>query len=394
MRWRERRTPESRVKEMTSEELREELNRIKPLDEEKMEEARAYQASLAKPPGSLGKLEDISVRLAGIRGELAPAVDKRRIVAFCSDNGLIEEGIGSAPITVTMAQAVNMTKRLTGMSSLAKAFGDDVEVIDVGIATPYDCPAIIDRKIRPGTRNIAKEAAMTEEEALQAIAVGLEAAARAAADGVQLLGVGEMGIGNTTTSSAVLSALTGLSVEAVTGRGGGLTDARFLHKKEVINGALSAFNPDPDDPVDVIAKVGGYDIAAMCGLFLGAAIQRIPVVIDGFISVVAALCAMRLAPLSKEFMFPSHASYEIGYKAAADALGLEPYLLLGMRLGEGSGCPIAFKVIEAAQAVMRNMATFEGASINDDYLDEIRGAESFKVSDDPGYRITGRERAQ
>ena len=376
---------------MTRQELCEAIKTIRPLDEAAMTRARAYQDSLAKPPGSLGKLEDISVRLAGIRSELAPAVDKRRIVALCSDNGLIEEGIGSAPVTVTMAQAVNMTKRLTGMSSLARAFGDDVEVVDVGIATPYDCPAIVDRKIREGTRNIAKEPAMTEAEALKGIAVGLERAAKAAEDGVQLLGVGEMGIGNTTTSSAVLSALTGLSVEAVTGRGGGLTDERFLRKKEVIEHALNTFKPDPADPVDVIAKVGGYDIAAMCGLFIGAAIHRIPVVIDGFISVVAALCAGKLAPLSKDFMFPSHASFEIGYKAAADALGLEPYLLLGMRLGEGSGCPIAFKVIEAAQAVMRNMATFEGASINDDYLDEIRGKDSFTVSDDPKYRIVSGE---
>ena len=376
---------------MTRQELCEAIKTIRPLDEAAMTRARAYQDSLAKPPGSLGKLEDISVRLAGIRSELAPAVDKRRIVALCSDNGLIEEGIGSAPVTVTMAQAVNMTKRLTGMSSLARAFGDDVEVVDVGIATPYDCPAIVDRKIREGTRNIAKEPAMTEAEALKGIAVGLERAAKAAEDGMQLLGVGEMGIGNTTTSSAVLSALTGLSVEAVTGRGGGLTDERFLRKKEVIEHALNTFKPDPADPVDVIAKVGGYDIAAMCGLFIGAAIHRIPVVIDGFISVVAALCAGKLAPLSKDFMFPSHASFEIGYKAAADALGLEPYLLLGMRLGEGSGCPIAFKVIEAAQAVMRNMATFEGASINDDYLDEIRGKDSFTVSDDPKYRIVSGE---
>ena len=376
---------------MTRQELSEAIKAIKPLDEAAMTRARAYQDSLAKPPGSLGKLEDISVRLAGIRSELAPAVDKRRIVALCSDNGLIEEGIGSAPVTVTMAQAVNMTKRLTGMSSLAKAFGDDVEVVDVGIATPYDCPAIVNRKIREGTRNIAKEPAMTDAEALKGIAVGLERAAKAAEDGVQLLGVGEMGIGNTTTSSAVLSALTGLSVEAVTGRGGGLTDERFLRKKEVIEHALCTFKPDPADPIDVIAKVGGYDIAAMCGLFIGAAIHRIPVVIDGFISVVAALCAGKIAPLSKDFMFPSHASFEIGYKAAADALGLEPYLLLGMRLGEGSGCPIAFKVIEAAQAVMRNMATFEGASINDDYLDEIRGKDSFTVSDDPKYRIVSGE---
>ena len=372
---------------MTRQELQTELDKIRPLDEEARAKARAYQDSLAKPPGSLGKLEDIAVQLAGITGKLASDVSKRRIITLCADNGITEEGVSSAPVTVTMAQAVNMTKRLTGMSSLAKAFGDDVEVVDVGIATPYDCPAIIDRKIRAGTRNFAKEPALTEEEVLEAIGVGLERAAKASSDGIGVIGVGEMGIGNTTTSAAVLSVLTGLSVEAVTGRGGGLTEKAFKRKKEVIEDAIRAYQPDPSDPINVIAKVGGLDIAAMCGVFLGAAVCRIPVVVDGFISVVAALCAARLAPLCKDFMFPSHASYEIGYKAAADALGLEPYLLLGMRLGEGSGCPIAFKIIEAAEAVMANMATFEGASINDNYLEEIRSAESFKVADDPGYSI-------
>lgn len=364
---------------MTRQQLTEIMSRIRPLDDKAAEAARAYQGILAKPPGSLGKLEDISIRLAGIKGVMAPTIEKTRIIVMCADNGLIEEGIGSAPVTVTMAQAVNMTKHLTGMSSLAKAFGDDVRVVDVGIATPYDCPEIVDRKIRRGTHNLAKEAAMTEEEALQAVGTGLEMAAEAAKDGIDVIGVGEMGIGNTTTSAAVLAVLSGLTVAEVTGRGGGLTDANFRHKKEVIEGAISSLNPDPNDAIDVLAKVGGFDLAAMCGVFLGAAVYRLPVVIDGFISVVAALCASRLHPLAKDFMFPSHASYEIGYKAAAAELGLEPWLLLNMRLGEGSGCPLAFQVMKAAQAIMTTMATFEGASINDDYLEEIRKTDSYTV---------------
>ena len=192
-----------------------------------------------------------------------------------------------------------------------------------------------------------------------------------------ILGAGEMGIGNTTTSAAVLAALTGLPVEAVTGRGGGMTDAGFLRKKQVITDALALHCPDKNDVLDVLCKVGGLDIAAMCGVFLGAARQRLPVVIDGFISVVAALCARRLCPAAGDYFFASHASHEVGYAAAVKELGLEPWLHLGMRLGEGSGCPIAFRVMEAACATAEGMATFEGAAIDDSYLDDIRGKDCF-----------------
>ena len=220
---------------------------------------------------------------------------------------------------------------------------------------------------------------MTWEQAVKAILTGGELASQAKAEGIRVVGVGEMGIGNTTTSAAVLAALTGLSVEQVTGRGGGITDESFKKKKQVIAHALELHKPDRNDPVDVLSKVGGFDQAAMCGVFLGAAANRLPVVADGFISIVAALCAARLCPGAAEYIFPSHASYEIGYMLAAKELGLEPWLLLNMRLGEGSGCPLAFQVMEAACAVMNEMATFAEASINDDYLEEIRAGESFKV---------------
>lgn len=188
-----------------------------------------------------------------------------------------------------------------------------------------------------------------------------------------------MGIGNTTTAAAVLSALTGLSAEDTVGKGGGLLEKDYIHKKEVVAGAIERLKPDINDPVDVIAKVGGFDIAAMTGVFIGAAACRLPVVIDGYISIVAALCAARLCPAAKGFMIPSHASYEKGYKHAANELGLKPMLELGMRLGEGSGCPIAFAVVSAACAVMCDMATFESAEINDDYLTEIRMGDSFSA---------------
>jgi nicotinate-nucleotide--dimethylbenzimidazole phosphoribosyltransferase len=235
---------------------------------------------------------------------------------------------------------------------------------------------------------------MTREEAIAAIGVGIERARKAHQDGIQVIGVGEMGIGNTTTSSAVLAALTGLAVETVTGRGGGLTDAAFAKKKRVIADALKLHGLDTRrsarqnafrremtdvelpsraaDVIDILAKVGGLDLAAMCGVFLGAAIFRIPVVIDGFISIVAALCAQRICPFSRDFMFPSHVSEEIGYMRAARELKLDPWLQLNMRLGEGSGCPLAFQVLEAACVLMNDMATFEEAQIDDGYLAEIR----------------------
>ena len=360
-------------------ELTDTIERITPLYPEALDAARRRQEKLAKPPGSLGKLEDIAVRIAGITGQLTYEPDKCRVIVLCADNGITEEGIGSAPRTVTAAQAANMTRYLTGMSSIAKAFGDEVQVVDVGIADPYDAPDVVDRRIAPGTRNFLHGPAMTRDEAERAILAGVRMAERAKEEGVKVIGVGEMGIGNTTTSSAVLCALTGLPVEAVTGRGGGITDASFAKKKRVIQDGLALNRPDTSDPVDVLAKVGGFDLCAMCGVFLGAAAVRLPVVIDGLISVVAALCAKRLCPGSASFMFPSHASYEIGYRVAAEELGIRPWLELDMRLGEGSGCPIAFRIIEAACAYTAHMASFDEAAIDDSYLDKIRGKDCFSV---------------
>ena len=293
------------------------------------------------------------------------------------DNGVVEEGVSVTPRSVTAAQAVNMTNYCTGMSAMAHHFGDEIQVVDVGIADEYDCPAILNRKILPGTRNLAREPAMTRQEAARSVWTGMELARQAKDEGVAILGAGEMGIGNTTTSAAVLAALTGLPVEAVTGRGGGMTDAGFLRKKQVITDALALHRPDKNDVLDVLSKVGGLDIAAMCGVFLGAARQRLPVVIDGFISVVAALCAGRLCPAAEDYFFASHASHEVGYAAAVKELGLEPWLHLGMRLGEGSGCPIALRGMEAACAAAEGMATFAGAAIDDSYLDDIRGKDCF-----------------
>ena len=355
------------------------LSGISPLYEAPMREAKARQDALAKPPGSLGLLEEISIRLAGITGTVKNEAAPTRIYVLAADNGVVSEGVSSAPQSVTRAQAINLTRGLTGASCLAKHFHDGLTVVDMGIALPYTCPEILDRSLGKGTANIAAGPAMPRPAAVQGILTGMELAAQARQDGIRLLGVGEMGIGNTTTSSAVLCALSGESVEAVTGRGGGLTDAAFGRKKQVIEQALAVNRPDADDPIDVLCKVGGFDLCAMTGVFLGAAHARLPVVVDGFISIVAALCAARLCENTRGFFFGSHVSYERGYKVAEQLLGLQPCLQLGMRLGEGSGCPLAFRVIEAACAVISTMATFPEAAIDDTYLTEIREKDSFTV---------------
>ena len=349
---------------------------IKPLDEAAMSAARARQAQLAKPPGSLGRLEELSVQLAGITGKVRNTIEKKHLLVFAADNGVVEEGVSSAPQSVTLQQTVNLTRAKTGASVLAKHFGCGITVCDVGVNADVTEKAVLNRKIAYGTKNIAQGPAMTREQALTAIRTGIELAQSTEAD---VLGVGEMGIGNTTTSSAVLSVLLDADVEDVTGRGGGITDENFRKKKDVIRRAIALNRPDRSDVVDVLAKVGGFDIAAMCGAFLGAAATQRPVVIDGFISAVAALCAVKLCPNVRGYLIPSHASYEIGYRLAMDAMELQPMLLLGMRLGEGSGCPLAFELLSAACAVMNHMATFDQAGINDDYLNEIRVGDKFTV---------------
>ena len=357
--------------------LQSKLSRITGLDAGAMEKARARQAELAKPPGSLGLLEDLSVQLAGITGQVKNELSKTRIYVLAADNGVVDEGVSSAPQTVTLAQSINLTRGLTGASCLAKHFGDELVVVDMGIKLPYHCPEIVNRSLGKGTKNLYREPAMTREQAVRGILTGIELAAQAKHDGVSILGVGEMGIGNTTTSSAVLAVLLGADVEAVTGRGGGITEESFRKKKAVIRTAIEVNRPDRDDVVGVLSKVGGFDLAAMCGAFLGAAAARRPAVIDGLISAAAALCAVRLCPNVRGYLVPSHASFEIGYRLAMEAMDLRPLFDLGMRLGEGSGCPLAFQVLDAACAVINDMATFDEAGINDDYLDEIRRGDQF-----------------
>lgn len=350
--------------------------KIEPLDEAAMTAARARQAQLAKPPGSLGRLEDLSVQLAGITGKVHNRIERKHLLVFAADNGVVAEGVSSAPQSVTLMQTINLTRHKTGASTLCKHFGCGITVCDVGVNAEIREPKVLNRKIAFGTGNILHGPAMTRQQCIQAIRTGFELAQNTDAD---VIGVGEMGIGNTTTSSAVLSVLLDADVEAVTGRGGGITDQSFLRKKQVIKDAIAINQPNKTDVIDVLAKVGGFDIAAMCGAFLGCAEKRCPVVIDGFISAVAALCAYKLCPEAVGYFIPSHASYEIGYRLAMDAMGLQPIFLLGMRLGEGSGCPLAFEVLSAACSIINDMATFDQAGIDDGYLDEIRQGDKFSV---------------
>ncbi|MGI6257420.1 MAG: nicotinate-nucleotide--dimethylbenzimidazole phosphoribosyltransferase [Anaerovoracaceae bacterium] len=366
--------------------IREMIGKIQPLDEEVMKEARDRQGSLAKPPGSLGRLEDISVQIAGITGRVINEIEKKCVVVLSADNGVVEEGISSAPKSVTTAQTINFIRRLTGVGVLAKNTGSDLLVVDMGIdcdlpqnlisEDPRDFvnDKIIHRKLGYGTGNLSKGPAMTREQAVRALLIGMELARETKEMGYDILGVGEMGIGNTTTSAAVLSALTGCPAEAVVGRGGGINDASFERKKAIVD---KAAHQEFTDHVDVLAKVGGFDLAAMTGVFIGAAAEKMPIVVDGYISAVSALLAEKIAPGSKAYMLASHESFEIGYRKAMEALGLVPMMHLGMRLGEGSGCPLAFLVIEQALGVMRDMATFREAEINDDYLEEIRKGNCF-----------------
>ena len=331
---------------MTRQELTAYMESILPADRESMDAARRRQAELAKPPGSLGALEDMSIRLAGVLRTARPEVRRCRVTVLAADNGVVAEGVSCAPQSVTVQQAVNMTRHKTGMSALAAYFGDDVQVVDVGIRTPVPCPQVLDRKVRFSTGDIAVEPAMTEQQALDALAVGLDLARQAKAEGIDAVGV---------------------------------TDRGFETKKRVLRQALALHHPDPGNPVAVLAAVGGLDIAAMTGLFLGCAHEGLAAAVDGYISIVAALCAVRLCPRVRDVLFLSHASYEIGYRLAARELGLEPCLLLGMRLGEGSGCPLLFRVMQGACAVLNHMATFPEAAIEDGYLAPIRQGDAFTV---------------
>lgn len=347
------------------------LNGISGLDEAVMEEANRRSDLKAIPRGSLGKLEDMAIQIAGMTKEIHNHIHKKCTVVMSADNGIFEEGIASTPQHITALQTVNMVKGTAAIAVLSKQAGADLKVVDIGIKGDINCPGLINRKISHGTRNFLKSPAMTREETIRAIEIGIQVIGDLKKDGYGLVGTGEMGIANTTTSTAILMAFTGMDAEEVVGRGAGLTDAGFQKKKRVIKEGLRLHKPDKNDPIDVLSKVGGLDIAGLVGCFLGAAYYRIPVVVDGVISAAAAYVAYKLAPLCKEFMIPSHRSTEPAYIAIMDELGLDPILNMNMRLGEGTGCPLAFHMVESALAIMNDMVTFDDISQSSDYLEGL-----------------------
>lgn len=257
---------------------------IKPLDKKAMEEAKVRMDNLIKPIGSLGRLEDIAIQLAGITGRVKNKIGKKCTIVMSADNGVMDEGVSAAPQIVTLIQTGNMFKEICGINVLSKVAGADIRVVDIGINGDLDCPGLIQRKIRKGTSNMAKGPAMSRDEAIKAIEVGMEVTDQLVKEGYNLLGTGEMGIGNTSTSSAMLMCYTGCTAEVAVGKGAGLTEEDFTKKKRIIEQAIRVNNPDPHDPIDVLAKVGGFDIAGLVGCFLAAAYHRVPIVIDGFIS--------------------------------------------------------------------------------------------------------------
>lgn len=340
---------------------------IQPLDAEAMRAAEAQQMQLTKPPKSLGRLESLSLQLAGIQGRVQPRIEHKAIAVMAADHGVTAEGVSAFPPEVTPAMVLNFAAGGAAINVLGRHVGARVLVTDVGVNADLSAAAgVRQAKVRMGTANMAVGPAMSREECLAAIEVGIALLEEEAARGLDLIATGEMGIGNTTAASAVLAALTGRPAGGVTGRGTGISQASLAAKVAVIERALAANQPSRDDPIDVLAKVGGLEIAAMTGVFLGAAAHRVPVVMDGFISAAAALAAVRLCHECVDYILPSHVSIEVGHQAVLEELGLVPLFDLQMRLGEGTGAALAMSIIEAAAKILSEMATFDSAGVAGD----------------------------
>ncbi len=346
--------------------LSEFLDNIRPLDKKAMQAARARQDQLTKPPGSLGRLEELSVQIAGIRGEVLPSMKNKAVITMAGDHGVVASGVSAYPQEVTPQMVYNFLRGGAGINVLARQTGARVVVVDMGVAAPLEShPQLISRKVAPGTNNLATGPAMTREQAIQAIQTGIEIVEAELAKGLDIVGTGDMGIGNTTPSSAICSAITGQSVAKITGRGTGINDQQHAHKIKVIEQGLAVNQPDPKDALDVLAKVGGFEIGGLAGVILAAAHHRIPVVIDGFISGAAALIACGLAPRARDYIIASHMSVEPGHKAMLKHLRLKPLLDLNLRLGEGTGATLGIFLSECAVRVLAEMATFAEAGVSE-----------------------------
>lgn len=345
--------------------LQDTVSKIRPLCRISMEEARVRQRQLTKPFGSLGRLEDLSVLLAGIRGTARPTIRHKVVLTMAGDHGVVDEGVTLYPREVTVQQVLNFLHGGGGVNVLARHGGARVILVDVGVNHDFEpTEGLRIRKVGYGTRSFLRGPAMSREEALRSVEAGISVALEEAGKGMDLLGVGEMGIGNSTAAAAIACAVTGEPAVSVAGRGAGLTDAGLERKISVIERGLAVNRPDPKDGVDVLAKVGGFEIGAIAGAILGAASLGIPVLVDGIISTSGAVIAALLCGGARNYMIASHRSAETGQRCMLEFLGLDPLLDLGMRLGEGTGSALAMHIVEAAAKVLDEMATFESARVS------------------------------
>ncbi|MBI5971282.1 MAG: nicotinate-nucleotide--dimethylbenzimidazole phosphoribosyltransferase [Deltaproteobacteria bacterium] len=341
------------------------LKEIKPVDPALLAKAQERLDMLTKPKDSLGRLEEFARRFVAITGNTRPTVEKKVIFTFAGDHGVAEEGVSAFPKEVTPQMVLNFLRGGAGINVLSRHAGIEVAVVDIGVDFDFNgAKGLIHKKVLRGTRNIRKGPAMTRDEAVKCLEAGINLAAEYAADGA-IFGTGDMGIANTTPSSAICAAFSGASVEDVTGRGTGIDDARLKNKINVIKDALSVNKPNSNDPIDVLAKVGGAEIGGIAGLIIGAASRRIPVVVDGFISTAGALVAYEMNPVIRDYLFAAHNSVEKGHKVMLERMNLRPFVDLDLRLGEGTGAAIGISLVEAGVKVYNEMATFGDAGVSE-----------------------------
>jgi nicotinate-nucleotide--dimethylbenzimidazole phosphoribosyltransferase len=340
------------------------IAQIDPVDSAWMLRAQERLDSLTKPLGSLGRLEELAATYVAIRQDLMPPLEAKRVIVFAADHGVVAEGVSAYPQEVTRQMVYNFLRGGAGINVLARHVGATVEVVDIGVNYDFGAePGLVSRKVAFGSRNLAREPALTREMALEAVLMGAERAQAAIDDGVDALAAGDMGIGNSTPAAALAAAFSGRPVSAVTGRGTGVDDAGWSHKVAVINRALLLHKPDPNDPLGALAAVGGLEIAGIAGLILGSAAGRRPLVLDGFIATAGALVAVRLAPAAAGYLIAAHRSVEPGHQTMLEALGLKPLFNLQMRLGEGTGAVLGLSLLEAGYRIYTEMATFAEAGV-------------------------------
>lgn len=344
------------------------ISRIKPIDENIMVATQVRLDNLTKPRGSLGRLEELAKRVVAITGQENPKFEHKVIFTMAGDHGVVEEGVSAYPQEVTPQMVYNFIRGGAGINVLARHVGARVKVVDMGVAIKINQKSKIknfkDKKIGFGTKNMTKGPAMTREDAIRSITAGIEVFEEELEEGIDIIGTGDMGIGNTTPSSAIIACFAGEDVQKVTGRGTGIDDATFNRKVDAIRRAIELNKPNPDDPIDVLAKVGGFEIGGLCGATLAAARYRRPVVIDGFIATAGALLATRLVPTVKDYLIASHNSAEAGHRIMLDYMELRPLLDLDLRLGEGTGAALGIGIVEAGIKILTEMATFDSAGVS------------------------------